>query len=66
MVTRVTVGRYGGEPNYAKEMEEVFAEFREGASKEITAALRTTIDMDDVEGQVLDLVARLKALVTLL
>jgi DNA mismatch repair protein MutS len=57
--TRVTVGRYWGEPNYAKEVEEVFAKFREGASKEFTAALRTTIDMDDVEAQVLDLVARL-------
>ncbi|HXW81226.1 MAG TPA: hypothetical protein VEJ84_17120, partial [Acidimicrobiales bacterium] len=57
--TRVTVSGYRGEPDYAKEVEAVFAKFREGAVKSYLATFRTTLDMDHVEGQVLDFVARL-------
>jgi hypothetical protein len=57
--TRVTVCGYQGEPDYAQEVETVFAKFREGAVKDYTAAFRNPLDMNHVEGQVLDLVARL-------
>ena len=57
--TRVTVSAYQGEPDYAAEVEAVFAKFREGAVKDYTAAFRSPLDMNYVEGQVLDLVARL-------
>ena len=57
--TRVTVSGYQGEPDYAQEVEAVFARFREGAVKDYRAAFRGPLDMNCVEGQVLDLVARL-------
>jgi DNA mismatch repair protein MutS len=57
--TRVTVSRYGGEPDYAQEVESIFAKFREAAANEFLATFRNTIDMDRVEGQVLDRVALL-------
>jgi hypothetical protein len=57
--TRVTVSGYQGEADYAKEVEDVFAKFREGAAKDYTASFRSPLDMNHVEGQVLNLVARL-------
>jgi DNA mismatch repair protein MutS len=57
--TRVTVGRYSGEPDYAQEVEAIFAKFREAPANQFLATFRNTIDMDHVEGQVLDRVARL-------
>jgi DNA mismatch repair protein MutS len=57
--TRVTVGGYSGEPDYAREVETIFAKFREAPASEFLATFRNTIDMDRVEGQVLDRVARL-------
>jgi DNA mismatch repair protein MutS len=57
--TRVTVTRYLGEPDYAHAVEAIFAKFREAPAREFLATFRSTIDMDRVEGQALDLVARL-------
>lgn len=57
--TRVTVSAYRGEPDYAKDVEAVFAKFREGSVKDYTAAFRSPLDMNHIEGRVLDLVARL-------
>lgn len=57
--TRVTVSRYTGEANYAQEVESIFAKFREAPARDFLATFRNTVDMDHVEGQVLDLVARL-------
>ncbi len=57
--TRVTVSGYQGGPDYAQEVEAVFAKFREGAVKDYRAAFREPLDMNRVEGQVLNLVARL-------
>jgi DNA mismatch repair protein MutS len=57
--TRVTVSRYLGEPDYAREVESIFGKFRETPAQEFLASFRSTIDMDHVEAQVLDLVARL-------
>ncbi|HTV12046.1 MAG TPA: hypothetical protein VME20_09300 [Acidimicrobiales bacterium] len=56
---RVTVSAYGGEPDYAQEVGAAFAKFREGAVKDYRASFRSLLDMDHVEGQVLNLVARL-------
>jgi DNA mismatch repair protein MutS len=56
---RVTVSPYRGEPDYAEEVEAVFTKFREGAVKDYRASFRSPLDMDHVEGQVLNLVARL-------
>ncbi|MGH9105956.1 MAG: MutS-related protein [Acidimicrobiales bacterium] len=56
---RVTVLEYQGEPDYAKEVEEFFAKFREGAVKDFTAKLADPLDMNQVDGRVLDLIARL-------
>lgn len=57
--TRVTVSPYQGEADYAREVEATFAKFREAPAQEFLATFRKTIDMDRVEGQVLDLVAQL-------
>ncbi len=57
--TRVTVSDYQGEADYTKEVETVFAKLREGAAKGYRTAFRDPLDMNHVEGRVLDLVARL-------
>jgi DNA mismatch repair protein MutS len=57
--TRVTVSQYLGEPDYAQEVEAIFAKFREAPARDFLASFRDTIDMDRVEAQVLHLVARL-------
>lgn len=56
---RVTVSRYGGEPDYSAEVEETFARFKQGAVKSYFVDLRELADMDHVEARILDLVARL-------
>ena len=56
---RVTVSAYRDEPDYAQEVVADFAKFKEGAVKDYIAAFRSPLDMNHVEGQVLDLVARL-------
>lgn len=57
--TRVTVSRYLGDPDYAQEVGAIFAKFTEAPAKEFLATFRSTLDMDRVEEQVLDSVARL-------
>jgi DNA mismatch repair protein MutS len=57
--TRVTVSNFGGEPNYAQEVEAAFAKFTQDPVTDYTARLRNPVDMNRVEAQVLELVARL-------
>jgi hypothetical protein len=57
--TRVTVSAYRGEPDYAQEVEAAFAKFRESAVTDYKATFRNLTDMDRIEGEVLNLVARL-------
>lgn len=56
---RVTVSRFEGEPDYSREVEEVFSRFKQGAVRGYLARLLETADMDHVEARILDLVARL-------
>jgi DNA mismatch repair protein MutS len=56
---RVQVSRYGGEPDYSAEVQATFAKFRGGATKDYRVSYRDGPDMNHVEAQVLDLVARL-------
>jgi hypothetical protein len=56
---RVTVSRYDGEPDYAAEVEETFARFRQGAVKSYLVDLSGYPEMDHVEAQIASLVARL-------
>lgn len=56
---RVTVTRYEGEPDYGAEVEETFARFKQGAAKSYLVREPEIADMDHVEAQVLDGVARL-------
>jgi DNA mismatch repair protein MutS len=56
---RVTVSRYGGEPDYGAEVEETFARFKQGAVKSYLVNLPQHAEMDHVEAQIAGLVARL-------
>ena len=56
---RVTVSNYEGEPDYSAEVEETFAKFKQGAVKSYLVGLRDSADMNHVEAQILDRVARL-------
>lgn len=56
---RVTVAPYKGEPDFTEEVEAVFAKFRGAAVVDHRAALPDPLDVGQVEGHVLDLVARL-------
>ena len=56
---RVDVGRYDGEPDYSAEVESVFDRFKQGAVKDYRVNFRGWPGMNDVGGQILDLVARL-------
>jgi DNA mismatch repair protein MutS len=56
---RVTVSRYEGEPEYSAEVEETFARFKQGAVKSYLVKLPDYDEMDHVEAQILDRVARL-------
>lgn len=56
---RVTVSRYEDEPDYSSEVEKTFAKFKEGAVKSYRGQFRDLPDMDQVEEQVLWLVAKL-------
>ena len=56
---RVTVSNYEGEPDYSAGVVETFAKFKQGAATSYLARLRDSADMNDVEAQILDRVARL-------
>ena len=56
---RVTVSNYEGEPDYGAEVEVTFAKFKQGAVKSYLVQLRDSADMNHVEAQILDRVARL-------
>ncbi|MGH3183536.1 MAG: hypothetical protein ACRDOE_16775, partial [Streptosporangiaceae bacterium] len=56
---RVTVSNYEGEPDYSAEVEETFAKFKQGAVKSYLVELPDFADMNHVEAQILDRVARL-------
>jgi DNA mismatch repair protein MutS len=56
---RVTVSRYEGEPDYSAEVEETFARFKQGAAQSHLVKLPEYAEMDHVEAQIADLVAKL-------
>ena len=56
---RVTVSNYEGEADYSAEVEETFARFQQGAVRSYLAKLPGYAEMDHVEAQILDRVARL-------
>ena len=56
---RVTVNNYEGEPDYGAEVEETFAKFEQGAVKSYLVRLPDSADMNHVEAQILDRIARL-------
>jgi len=56
---RVRVDRYGGEPDMSQEIEEAFAKFKQGSVKDYRVKIPDWADMNHVEAQILDLVAKL-------
>ena len=56
---RVTVGDHEGEPDYGAEVEATFAKFKQGAVKSYLVGLPDLAEMNHVEAQILDRVARL-------
>jgi hypothetical protein len=57
--TRVTVTGYRDEPDYAREIETFFAKFSGGPATAHSAPLPNRLNMNEVEAEVLELVARL-------
>ena len=57
--TRVTVTGYRDEPDYAREIETFFAKFSEGPATAHSAPLPNRLNMNEVEAEILELVARL-------
>jgi DNA mismatch repair protein MutS len=57
--SRVTVSRYGGEPDYGSQVEKTFAKFKQGSVKSYLVRLPDPPDMDHVEAQVAERVAQL-------
>jgi DNA mismatch repair protein MutS len=55
----ITVRKYDTERNYSVEVEETFAKFKQGAVKDYRVKFRNMRDMDHVEAQILELVAKL-------
>ena len=56
---RVEVSRYDGEPDYSAEIEETFARFAQGETKDYRLHYRTWPGMTHVGAQILELVAKL-------
>jgi DNA mismatch repair ATPase MutS len=56
---KVTAGPYDDEPDYSVQVLETFARFRQGDTRDYHAKFSNHPDMDHVEGQILDLVAKL-------
>jgi DNA mismatch repair protein MutS len=57
--TRVTVSAFEDEPDVSQEVEAAFAKFQQGAVRDHLVRFRDFSDMNHVETQILDLVARL-------
>jgi DNA mismatch repair protein MutS len=57
--TRVTVTEHHEEPDYAREIETFFAKFGNGLGSEHTSAIPNRLNMNEVEAEILELVARL-------
>jgi len=57
--SRVTVSQYEDEPDYSAAVEETFARFKQGAVKDHRVKFPNWPEMNHVEAQVLDFVARL-------
>ena len=57
--TRVTVAGQRDEPDYAREIETFFAKFGNGLASGHTAAIPNRLNMNEVEAEILELVARL-------
>ncbi|HZU68759.1 MAG TPA: hypothetical protein VFA09_15885 [Ktedonobacteraceae bacterium] len=55
----VKVRKYDAESDYSLDVEETFAKFKQGAVKDYRVAFKHWQEMDHVEAQILDLVARL-------
>ena len=56
---RVRVSRYDGEADLSSEIERAFERFKQGAATDYRVRFREPADMNHVEAQILDLVARL-------
>lgn len=56
---RVTVSGYAGEPDYSAQVEATFAKFAQGAPRSYLTTIHDLADMDHVETQVLERVARI-------
>jgi DNA mismatch repair protein MutS len=57
--SRVRVSEYGDEPDVSEEVERAFAKFRQGAVDDHRVRFREYAEMNHVEAQILDLVAKL-------
>lgn len=57
--SRVTVGPYREEPDYASQIDEVFARFKRGSVRDHRVRFRERAEMDHVEEQIVDRVATL-------
>jgi DNA mismatch repair ATPase MutS len=55
----ITVRKYAAEMDYSAEVEETFKKFKQGAVKDYRVKFPTWSEMNHVEAQILDLVARL-------
>ncbi len=56
---RVRVTRYDGEADMSEQVERTFAKFKEGAVTDYRVTLKGWAEMNHIEAQILDLVARL-------
>ncbi len=57
--SRVTVSRYEGQPDYSAEIQQTFERFERGANKDYRVDFRDLPEMNHVEAQISELVARL-------
>ena len=57
--SRVRVARFENEPDFGAEIEQTFAKFKRGATSDYRVRFREHADMNHVEAQILDLVAKL-------
>lgn len=57
--SRISVRKFDGETDYSEEVTKTFAAFKQGAGKDYTVEYSDWPDMNHVEAQVLDLVAKL-------